>query len=158
IGRCNDSTNTISMALTAPLTKRIDATWSVGTGNGGLASGAVLSTDTTYHLFVVRVGNIIDVMFDTSVTCANGVANNAVLNYRRIASVMRATNLREYIQFGDYFFHKEMPGDIFLLTPPETGTLRAVTVPTGINVVAFGYGTGFFVTGATTLWILITSP
>ena len=87
-GACMDSTGAVRINLSTAFTKQIDATWAAGTDVGGLASGATLSTNTWYHVFAVVVGGAADVMFDSSVTCANGVANNAVTSYQYINSVL----------------------------------------------------------------------
>ena len=87
-GACMDSTESVRISLSTAFTKQIDATWAAGTNVGGLASGATLSTNTWYHVFAVVVGGAADVMFDSSVTCANGVANNAVTSYQYINSVL----------------------------------------------------------------------
>lgn len=131
-GRCNDSTNTISMGITQ-LTKRIDATWGAGDNAGGLASGASLSPNTWYHVFVVKTASAVDVMFDSSISCANGIANNGVTHYRRIASVNTnaSSNIRGYFQYGDYFYYNVMIQDYNAIGP--TTATPTVSSPLGVN-------------------------
>jgi len=53
--------------------KRIDQTFLAGSGNGGRAPGVSLSANTWYHVFSIMNDTTLvnDVVFDTSVTCAN---------------------------------------------------------------------------------------
>jgi len=141
-GRCANSTNTLILPLTA-FTKRIDATWAAGTGNGGLASGASLSNNTWYHVFVVRVGSAVDAMFDSSVTCANGVANNAVTSFRRIGSVLTngSANIIPFFQDGDVFTWDVMVQDVNTTDPTENAVTSTLSTPLGVvclaNLAAF---------------------
>lgn len=137
-GSCNDSTNTVFMALTSPTTKQIDATWAPGTDAGGLADGATLSPGETYHVFVVRIGEDVDVMFDSDVDCQNGVDNNDVDYFRRIASIMTdgASNIVPYLQNGDDFVLGTMVQDVNDADPGENAIIVKLSVPTGISVLA----------------------
>lgn len=135
-GGASDSSNTFLLSVSA-ITKRIDATWASGTGNGGLASGATLANTTWYHVFIVRVGGSDDIMFDTSVTCANGVANNSVTHYRRIGSVLTdgSANIIAFTQKGDEF--RFVPVSDVANTSPGTSAVTAtLTVPTNVSVLA----------------------
>jgi hypothetical protein len=70
-GSCPDSTNAMILTGSA-MVKRVDASWSAGTGNGGLFSGSV-STNVVYYMFVIRKDSdgSIDYGFDTSIIAAN---------------------------------------------------------------------------------------
>lgn len=70
--RARDSTDTYEMILLAIVTKRLDAAWAAGTGQGGLFSGAK-AVSTCYHCFLIRKTSdgSFDAGFDTSVTAAN---------------------------------------------------------------------------------------
>lgn len=52
-GECRNDANNENMVLQAPLVKSIDAAWAVGTGQGGLDTGAVVA-DTWYHVFLIK--------------------------------------------------------------------------------------------------------
>ena len=56
--------------LTSTLVKRLDATWSAGTNQGGLFSGTKANS-TKYYLFSITNGTINDAGFDSSATGAN---------------------------------------------------------------------------------------
>lgn len=59
--------------LTSTLVKRLDATWSAGTGNGGLFNGTAVpkANSTKYYLFAITNGTINDAGFDSSPNGAN---------------------------------------------------------------------------------------
>lgn len=86
-GACRNSDDDATIALTTGITKRLDATFAEGTGNGGMADGESLPTSSTVHLFIVTkdTDGTVDVMADTSVTGANADAGWTV--ERRIASL-----------------------------------------------------------------------
>lgn len=158
-GVCADSTSARMMTLEAAMTKRIDATWVAGTGNGGLASGATLSTNSSYHLFLVDVNGVIDVMFDSSVTCANGVANNSVDYFRRIASMTTdsSANIVPYIQKGDLFTLMSSVNNLDN-TISETTALIDVSVPEGISFLATIGSTAMIAAGSPFSYLVLDSP
>lgn len=159
-GSCSDSTNSVTLTLASAFTKRIDATWASGTGNGGLASGATLANTTWYHVFIVRVGGSDDVMFDTSVTCANGVANNAVTHFRRIGAVLTdgSANIIAFVQVGDVFRWAVPVSDVAGINPGTSAVTSTLTVPTNVRVeshISILLGPG---TSGAALFALVTSP
>ena len=97
IGKCRDSTDTQNMGLKAILTKKIDQTWSEGTGNGGYPGGAfpALAPVTWYHFFVIsKDDGTTDAGFDTSVVAANllSTAGSSIwTKFRRIGAVFTDT-------------------------------------------------------------------
>lgn len=160
-GACTDSGNALLMTLSTALAKEISATWEAGDG-GGLAGGLTLQTNTTYHVFVVVIAGEVDAMFDTSVVCANGVANNGVTHYRRIASVktIGIAAIRAYTQRGNYFWW-DSPAEDLDSTISGFGTsaqLIPMTVPEGIKVQAQYILTLGTLSGAPDLYALVTDP
>jgi len=153
-----DSTNVYSIDAAAIMTKRADATWSAGTGNGGMAAavvaGAGFTTTTDYHLHILGKTSdpsAYDYIFDTSATCANGLVDAAIVAagfniYKRVSSLRTggsaawplitarevACGLVEYLLktpvFGD---DKNWAG---VDDAAQTGTLASV--PGGIQVTA----------------------
>lgn len=67
----SEATTPALIILSAGLTKRLDANWAVGSGNGGRYSGAAI-TDTTYHAWLVSKsdGTGTDVYLDQSASVA----------------------------------------------------------------------------------------
>lgn len=141
VGQASDSTNARLMNLSSSLTKQIDATWASGDDAGGLASGASLSTNTWYHAFLVIVGGSVDVMFDTSISCANGVANNSVTHYRRIGSILTdsSSNVVQFTQKGEYFYWDSLTNDASTNDPGTDAITVTTTVPSGVSVIGMYY-------------------
>ncbi|MBL4860736.1 MAG: hypothetical protein JKX96_07750 [Acinetobacter sp.] len=144
IGSCRNSTNASNIAVSA-ITKRIDASWVTGTGNGGLSSSLTVSNATWYHVFAVTVGGVDDILFDTSVTCANGVSDHTVTAFRRIGSVLTdgSANILAFTQLGDLIYWTVPPRDLNASVTTST-TTATLSTPLGINVTAIlnGYQTG----------------
>lgn len=63
-GMCRDVDDTANMALSSILTKRIDAAWVVGSGNGGLDTGSIVA-DQLYLLWLIKRSdtNVVDAIF-----------------------------------------------------------------------------------------------
>jgi microcystin-dependent protein len=69
-GRRRNSTNVTDMVLSAALTKQIDAAWAVGTGAGGMDTGAVGATS-TYYVYLISSADgvtLVDALFSLSAT------------------------------------------------------------------------------------------
>jgi hypothetical protein len=136
-GECIDNDNDTWMALSA-ITKQIDASWVVGTGNGGLSSSLTVANDTWYHVHVVIVSGVVDVGFDTSVTAANLVTDHSATAYRRIGSVLTngSANIIGFTQVGDEFLWNTVVNDYAVTSPGTSAVTRTLTVPTGVKVLA----------------------
>lgn len=138
-GCAMDSTNTILMALSAPLTKRLDAPWAAGSGNGGRFSGAA-AADTTYHLYQIRnptTGDV-DGGFSGNASDPRGGANYpaAFTQFRRIGSVIRSGGtILGFVQEGDRFMLK-VPRDLQAGGLTTAAVLYTAQVPLGIRVLA----------------------
>jgi len=134
-GICTGQDDATVIELTSAITKQIDATWASGTNAGGLASGASLAANTWYHMFAVIAGGSADAMFDTSVTCANGVANNSVTFYRRIGSVKTdgSANILWYHQTGNHFLTS--PVELFA---GAIGGYTTLNTPLGVKTMPLG--------------------
>lgn len=134
-GVAADSANGEFMTLASEQTKQIDASWATGDDAGGLSSSLTVAADTTYHVFLVKIGGTVEVLFDTSLTCANGVTDHTVTAYRRIGSVITdsSSNIINFIQTGDKFVFTNPIRDV-----NSSGTaawvLRTMTTPLGLKV------------------------
>lgn len=136
-GVARDSTNAVDMVLSSAITKRIDAGWAVGTGNGGLDTGSVANT-TWYHLWLIKRSDtgVVDALFSTSATTPTMPAS---YDYkRRIGAVLTdgSANILGYYQIGDNFVFNVPKGDYS--GNPTEGSSQTLTlsVPTGIVVLA----------------------
>jgi hypothetical protein len=135
VGEVRDNANAVDIVLASAMTKRIDATWASGSGNGGLASGVSLGNNTWYHVHAIVVSGSADIGFDTSITAANLVANNSASAFRRIGAVLTdgSANILNFIQDGDEFIFK---AQIININATAIGTARvtqAVSAPLGVQ-------------------------
>lgn len=134
-GTAIDSTNAQFMTLASALTKRLDATWSVGTGNGGLDTGTIANA--TYHVWQIMRSDtgVVDALFSTSATSPTMPANYDFK--RRIGSIVRASaTIRAFTQIGDVFTWSVPIQDISALNPGTSAVTATLSVPTGIVVSA----------------------
>lgn len=131
-GTAVDSTNAFYMAAPA-LTKRLDATWVVGTNQGGLFSGSIANT--TYHCFIIMRPDtgVVDAGFDTSTTAANRPA--AYTYYRRIGSILReSAAIVPFVQTGDAFLRVTPVNAVNTNNPGTSAVLAPVGVPLGLKL------------------------
>jgi hypothetical protein len=154
-GQCADSTGSVLMRGAA-MTKRLDAAWAAGTGNGGRLSAAAIA-NVTYHFFAIRKDSdgSIDYGFDVSPTAPT--MPTGYTYFRRIGSVIRASAaLLLFVQTGDDFvLTTRVPNTNAAAATTGARTLVAVTVPTGVKMKARLRVTVSNAAGAN---LLVTSP
>ncbi len=120
-----------NMDLGSTLTKRLDASWAVGSGNGGLDTGSI--ADGTYHVHLIRRSDtgVVDALFSTSATAPTMPADYD--SFRRIGSIVRSSSaIVVFRQFGDHFNRAELT--LSTGTSNKSSALTVVGVPTGIVV------------------------
>lgn len=135
-GMCADSTNAVSIQLTATLVKSATAAWAAGAGSG-LFTGSSVPSSTVLHCFVImKTNGTVDAGFDTSVTAANRPA--AYTYFRRVGSVITDTqpHIRLFHQYGDEFWWDTSILDVNASAPGTAAVTRTLTVPTGVAVKA----------------------
>lgn len=134
---------TLKFITVAAMTKRLDANWSAGTGNGMRYSGAAI-TNTTYHLWAVSTaGGTQDIYADPSAVRATVLGHlqaetggASYVNARRIGSIVRAGGtIRPFKQLGDEFTW-DVPASDFNAGIGSTAVTITLTVPTGVVVQA----------------------
>lgn len=147
------------MSLASALTKRLDAAWAVGSGNGGRMSAAAIA-DGTYHVWLIQRSDtgVVDAGFDVSATSPTMPTNYD--RKRRIGSIIRASGaIVAFIQTGDLFIRS---GSIFSQSYAPVGTTGAffhtAGVPSGIKVIAKLRGTLNNASSIGNSVILISSP
>lgn len=153
-GVCMDTTNTSFIKLASGITKRMDAAWAVGTGQGCLDTGSL--SDTTYHFYSIK-------RLDTGVVdiIASADADGPLMpdNYtvfRRVGSVLRiAGAILAFSQNGDEFLLDITGLDVDVSNQGTTAVLRTLNVPLGVKVEALMRVRGNNASG----WLmLISSP
>lgn len=151
-GDAQDAGNAGAIRLVAALSKNINATWLVGSGNGGLATALVYTANTTYHLFLIKRTDtgVVDAYFDTSTSAANIPAPYTL--FRRISSHIANVSklLIPWVQDGDRFMWQSVPTTGLDLNSTNPGTNAGTVtflVPIGINVQAIFHVQGIRGTG-----------
>lgn len=137
-GSCRDGSNLASMALAASLTKKLDASWVVGTNQGMLdGTESVAGTpdnDTFYFLWLIRRSDtgVVDVLASES-----GSAPTLPTGYdqkRLIGAVRRGTAANAaYYQDGDWF---RFQANRAVLSAGTSTTAAAVTISGSVPSVA----------------------
>lgn len=144
------------MTLTGTLTKRLDANWSAGTGNGMRWSGEAIANK-TYHVFLGTKSDGSDgdvfaypgtagVDADTEAFAATvlaawqGEAGGASYEgVRRIGSILRSAGaIVPFKQYGDYFYRDVRVNDVNANNPGISAVTRTLSIPTGVEFAAFG--------------------
>ena len=135
-GTARDDANGANIVLSASITKRLDASWAVGDGNGGLDAGSK-AADTWYHVFVIRRSDtgVVDVLF--SISAASPTLPAGYDQKRRIGAIRTDSgpNILAFLQRSGNFFEWVTPildvndnaptatdeGELYTLTaPPDT--------------------------------------
>jgi hypothetical protein len=136
-GAARDNANGADLTLSSAMTKQIDATWASGDGNGGMADGVSLSTNTWYHVFVVETdAGGVDAGFDTAVNASNLVGTSGVASaFRRIGSVLTdgSSDIISFIQFGDEFIWSTQVTNVNGSALGTSRVLQTVTSPLGVQ-------------------------
>lgn len=137
VGKARDSTDAADLALASGMTKRLDAAWAAGTGNGGLDSG-VKASSTTYHLWLILKDSdgSADVLFSTSASAPT--MPSGYTNKRRIGAILTGGSgaIIAFLQTGDRFELKTPVQDVSGAAASSAPTARTLTVPSGIKVSA----------------------
>lgn len=134
-GAATDSTSADLMALASSITKSLNSTWVVGTGNGGLDTGAKANS-TWYHIWLIKRidTGVVDVLFSLSVSAPTMPASYTLK--RRIGSVLTDSSgdLIAFSQNGDEFLWNTPVLDVDVANPGVSAVNRTLSVPTGVVV------------------------
>lgn len=140
-GAACSNDNTTMMPLVTALTKKLNAVWAVGSGNGGLDIGAVAAS-TWYHVFLIMRPDtgLVDVLFSLSATAPTMPTNYT--KKRRIGSIMTdaSAHIWAFTQLGDEFLWIDPTlgtaswifSNAAISTTP---TLFGFNVPPGVKVI-----------------------
>jgi hypothetical protein len=142
-GNCG-MTNAAMVAYNpSTFTKILKASWTIGSGNAGLATGLTLTKNTWYHVFLIsNKKGTVDIGFDTSLTAATLLAAATKFTYyRRIGSIYCNTDACEtykyiepFIQYGDWFYYcTYMQNSITESTVEGAKSKVLVGAPTGYS-------------------------
>jgi len=146
-GQARNTGDSANILITSSITKRIDATWASGTGNGGLNdTDQPVGNNTWYHIHALgkSTNDAYDVGFDTSASAANLLADTAVVaagftTYRRIGSVLTdgTANILAFVQTGNHFEWPDPIGDAFTTVTQNSELTHTLSgSPLGVSVIA----------------------
>jgi len=127
----SDGATPVLMVLSSAITKRLDAAWAVGSGNGGLDTGSIANT--TYHVWLIRRSDtgVVDALFSASAT--SPTMPSGYDQKRRIGSILReSAAIVAFTQRGDRFIRPQSVDRNS--TAAVTDTLLTLKVPTSISV------------------------
>ncbi|PCK80986.1 hypothetical protein [Rhizobium sophoriradicis] len=124
------------------MTKRLNGTWAVGTGNGGLDTGSIAAS-TSYFAYAIRKDSDLsfDVVLSTSATIG-GVNATLLTGYtivKCIGVVLTdgSSNIRQFIMYPRDFYQWATPIREATNVPISTASaLMAITVPNGVKAEA----------------------
>lgn len=139
-GRAVDNTTFALMVLSSALTKRLDASWAVGTNQGGLDTGSKAS-NTWYYVWLIQRPDtgVVDALFSTSATSPTMPANYT--NKRRIGAILTdgSSNIIGYTQTGDEFRWNDIPALNYSASLAGlTDQLVTMTMPPGFRMRVWG--------------------
>lgn len=108
-GKCRSLADDANITIAA-ITKRIDAAWAVGTGEGGLDTGTV-ANNTAYAVHAIRRSDtgVSDVLISASFSAPTMPAD---YDQRRLIGFVRtdgSANIVAFTQVGDYFRYRVRP-------------------------------------------------
>lgn len=127
-GCCRDDADVADMILASALTKRLDATWAVGTNQGGLDEGSI--ADDVYFVWLIKRSDtdVVDVLLSASDTSPTMPVNYD--SKRRIGAIIRrASAILGFIQDGDLFRLKTSILDVNTTGPGTSSVASTVTIP-----------------------------
>jgi hypothetical protein len=139
-GACVSDDGTTIMTLSA-ITKRLDASWAVGTNQGGLDTGSIANA--TYHLWVINRPdtNVTDVLFSTSASSPTMPSNYT--KKKCIGSIVRASAaILAFDQHGNEFILDTPVLDHSTGATAGTSAITATlsSLPTGVKLKAMCNG------------------
>lgn len=162
-GTAADGANAVMITLAAAMTKRLDAAWAAGTGNGGLSTGSK-ANGTTYFVFLIRnsTSEAVDVLLDvspTAPTMPTGFDQKALIG----AIITTAAGaIRPFLQIGRNITWKAFTHDYNNTNLGSTAVLATLShsgvsaVPLGVVVeVVLQMGTSSSTSGR---YVQISSP
>jgi len=149
VGSCRDSTNTVDIILSIPLTKSLTAVWGAGTVQGMRDSATALAALQSYAIFVIMNPDtgVVDVLASQSAT--NPILPTGYIYFRRIAFLPRlgtnnipasGTAIQRFYQWGNTFYLYNGNNEFSGQTGSTAALLRDMYLPLGAKVVGIFYG------------------
>jgi hypothetical protein len=131
-GSATDSANTTLMTLASAISKTTSA-WAVGSGNGGLDTGAIANS-TSYHFYEIQRldTGVVDVIFSLSASAPAYPTGYTIS--RRIGSMKTngSAQWTSFTQTNDDFILSAPVTDVNAIATTTARVNKALSVPTGI--------------------------
>jgi len=129
-GKAADSANAAMMSLASAINKTTSS-WAVGSGNGGIDTGAIASS-TWYYFYQIRRPDtgVVDVIFSLSSASPTLPANYTQYRYIGGALTNGSSQWVKFTQFGDNFVW-DSPVLDFNTTGATTSALLTCSLPSG---------------------------
>lgn len=142
-GECaSDAASPVMITLGAAITKRLDAVFAEGTGNGGMASGNALGPSRTLVIWAISKA---DGTADVIATDGSGDALSLTLPtgfvHKRVIMLLRtdgSSSVRGFSQLGDTILWDSTSADVEAVNPGTSASLRSLSVPSLRPVEALG--------------------
>lgn len=119
----------------ATLTKRLDAAWALGTGQGGLDTGAKAATS-TYHVHVIRrqSDGVTDALFSLSATAPTLPVGWDLMG--RVGSIRTngSSNIVQFRQHGKIFMTEDTASEFFAAATSAYALRTINALPNGVSV------------------------
>lgn len=140
-GSGRDADNSTNMILNSALTKRIDAAWAVGTGNGGLDTGSV-AAESTYYIWLIKRAdtNVVDVLFSLSSTAPTMPASYdkkrqiGMVSYDGSSAIAA---LHSFVPKTEYLFQKSTASGTSITLADDLDALASATeIRIRLNIVS----------------------
>ena len=135
-GQATDSTNVVTMNLASALNKTTSA-WAVGTGNGGIDTGAIAAS-TWYYFYLIRRPDtgVVDVVFSLSSSAPTLPTNYTQYRYIGAGLTNGSSQWTKFQQFGDEFTWDTPVLDLNAVGS-TTAALQTLSVPRGRKMKAW---------------------
>ena len=141
-GSARDDGDSANLSLASVLTKKLNAAWTAGSGNGGLDTGSKAAS-TWYHVWLIKRSDtgVVDALFSTS--AASPTMPASYDKKRRIGAVKTdgTGNIIAFIQVGDEFWWATPVLDINSLANSSSSSLQTLSTPLGISILALATAT-----------------
>lgn len=149
VGQARDSTNTVDIVLSTPLTKSLTVVWGAGSVQGMRDSAAALATLQSYAIYLIMNPDTdaVDVLASQSAT--NPTLPDGYTYFRRIAFLPRlgtnnipasGTGIQRFYQWGDIFRLYNGNSEWQAQTGSTAALLRDMYLPLGAKVEGMFYG------------------
>lgn len=148
----------VLLTLSSAITKRLDAAWAVGTGNGGLDTGSIANT--TYFVWIIARSDtgVVDALFSASATSPTMPASYDLRSAKPVGVFIRSGgSIVQFVLNGENRYTLDVfVRDVSGGTIGTSATLHALSVPNADGIEAIISASAF--KSAAGPYVLITDP